>query len=47
VPEVCKVLQITELTYFRWWQNHGGMAPEMAKELKTRQQENAFLLWRL
>jgi len=37
VPEVCKVLQITEQTYYRWRQKYGGMAPEMAKELKTLQ----------
>jgi putative transposase len=43
VPEVCKVLQITEQTYYRWRQKYGGMAPEMAKELKTLQQENARL----
>jgi putative transposase len=43
VPEVCKVLQITEQTYYRWRQKYGSMAPEMAKELKTLQQENARL----
>ena len=43
VPDVCKLLQITEQTYYRWRQKYGGMAPEMAKELKTLQQENARL----
>ena len=43
VPEVCQVLQITEQTYYRWRQKYGGMAPEMAKELKALQQENARL----
>jgi transposase-like protein len=43
VPEVCKGLQITEQTYYRWRQKYGGMAPEMAKELKSLQQENARL----
>ena len=43
VPEVCKVLQITEQTYYRWRQKYGGMAPEMAKELKALQLENARL----
>ena len=43
VPEVCKVLQITEQTYYRWRQKYGGMAPEMAKELKALQQENTRL----
>jgi putative transposase len=43
VPEVCKALEITEQTYYRWRQKYGGMAPEMAKELKALQQENARL----
>ena len=43
VPEVCKAPEITEQTYYRWRQKYGGMAPEMAKELKTLQQENARL----
>lgn len=43
VPEVCKALEITEQTYYRWRQKYGGMAPSMAKELKALQQENARL----
>lgn len=43
VPEVCKLLGITEQTYYRWRQKYGGMAPTMARELKTLQQENARL----
>ena len=43
VPEVCKILEITEQTYYRWRQKYGGMAPTMAKELKALQQENARL----
>ena len=43
VPDVCKLLSITEQTYYRWRQKYGGMAPEMAKELKALQQENARL----
>ena len=35
VPEVCKRLGITQQTYYRWRQKYGGMAPEMAKELKA------------
>ena len=31
VPEFCKLLKITEQTYYRWQQKYGGMAPEMAK----------------
>ena len=35
VPEICKALEITEQTYYRWRQKYGGMAPEMAKQLKA------------
>ena len=43
VPEVCKILEITDQTYYRWRQKYGGMQPEMAKELKSLQKENARL----
>jgi transposase-like protein len=43
VPDVCKTLQITEQTYYRWRQKYGGMAPKMAKELKSLQKENTRL----
>jgi putative transposase len=43
VPEICKALEITEQTYYRWRQKYGGMAPEMSKELKALQKENARL----
>ena len=40
VPDICKALEITEQTYYRWRQKYGGMKPEMAKELKSLQKEN-------
>ena len=43
VPEVCKLLEITEQTYYRWRQKYGGMKPEMAKQLKAFEKENARL----
>ncbi len=43
VPDVCKLLGIAEQTYYRWRQKYGGMAPEMAKELKALQKENTQL----
>jgi len=43
VPEVCKQFEITEQTYYRWRQKVGGMQPEMAKELRALQNENARL----
>jgi putative transposase len=43
IPEICKALGIAEQTYYRWRQKYGGMAPEMSKELKALQKENARL----
>ncbi len=43
VPEVCKVIGIAEQTYYRWRQKYGGMQPEMAKQLKALEKENARL----
>ena len=43
VPEICKLLKITDQTYYRWRQKYGGMQPQIAKELKTLQKENARL----
>ncbi len=43
VPEICKLLEITDQTYYRWRQKYGGMQPEMAKQLKALQKENARL----
>ena len=43
VPEVCKLLGITEQTYYRWRQKYGGMQPEMAKQLKALEKQNARL----
>ena len=43
VPDACKVLGISEPTYYRPRQTYGGMQPEMAKELKALQKENARL----
>ena len=43
VPEVCKQIEITEQTYYRWRQKYGGMQLEMAKQLKSLEKENARL----
>ena len=43
VPELCKQLEITEQTYYRWRQDYGGMQSEMTKELKALQKENSRL----
>ena len=43
VPEVCKQLGISEQTYYRWRQKYGGMAPDVAKQLKALERENGQL----
>lgn len=43
VPGVCKLLGIPQQTYYRWRQKYGSMQPEMSKELKLLQKENARL----
>ncbi len=43
VPEVCKELGISEQTCYRWRQKYGGMAPEVARQLKALEKENARL----
>ena len=43
VPEVCRQLGISEQTYYRWRQKYGGMAPEVAKQLKVLEKENGRL----
>ena len=43
VPEVCKLLEITEQTYYRWRREYGGMKTNQAKRLKELQRENTRL----
>lgn len=43
VPEVCKQLGISEQTYYRWRTKYGGMAPEMARQMKALEKENTRL----
>ena len=43
VPEICRELGVSEQTYYRWRQKYGGMAPDMAKQLKALEKENGRL----
>ncbi len=43
VPQVCKQLGISEQTYYRWRQKYGGMAPDLARQMKALEKENARL----
>ena len=43
VPEACKEIEVSEQTYYRWRQKYGGMSPDMIKQLRALQKENARL----
>ncbi len=43
VAEVVKALGITEVTYYRWRQEFGGMSTAQVKRLKELEQENGQL----
>ncbi len=43
VPEVARVLEVSENTYHRWRNQYGGMKADDAKRLKELERENARL----
>ena len=43
VPEICKQLEITEQTYYRWRKEYGSLRMDQAKRLKELEKENARL----
>jgi transposase-like protein len=43
VKEVCRKIEVTDQTYYRWRQKYGGMSPQLIKELKALQKENQRL----
>jgi transposase-like protein len=43
VPEVCRKIEVSQQTYYRWRQKYGGMSPDLIKELKSLQKENQRL----
>lgn len=43
VPEVCKEIDVSEHTYYRWRRKYGGMSPDMIKQLRALQKENTRL----
>ena len=42
-PEVVKVLGISEVSYYRWRKEYGGLSLSQAKRLKDLERENARL----
>ena len=43
IPEVCRKIEISQQTYYRWRQKYGGMSPQLIKELKDLQKDNQRL----
>jgi len=43
VVEVIKTLGVTDVTYYRWRQEYGGMSVPQAKRLKELEKENGRL----
>ena len=41
--EVCRELNISEQTYYRWRKEYGGMRVDQAKKLKVLEKENQRL----
>jgi putative transposase len=43
IEQVCKEIEVTDATYYRWRQKYGGMSPDMVKQLRALQKQNAQL----
>lgn len=43
VPEVCREIEVSQQTYYRWRQKYGGMSPEMIKKYRQLRKENQRL----
>lgn len=43
IAAVCKILGITDQTYFRWRKEYGGLKVDQAKQFKELEQEDARL----
>lgn len=43
IAAVCKILGITDQTYFRWRKEYGGLKVDQARRFKELEQENARL----
>jgi putative transposase len=43
VAEVCRKIEVTDQTFYRWRKEYGGMRVEQAKRLKDLEIENTRL----
>ncbi len=40
VAEVCRKMGVSEATFFRWKQRHGGLGPSELRKLRQLEEEN-------
>ena len=43
MPKVCRKLEVSEQTYYRWRKEYGGVRSDQAKRLKELEKENVRL----
>jgi putative transposase len=43
VDEICRKIGVTDVTYYRWRKEYGGMRVDQARRLKDLEQENSRL----
>ena len=43
VSEICREIEVTENTYYRWRKEYGGLEIDQAKRLKQLEKENTRL----
>lgn len=43
IGQVCRKLELSEQTYYKWRREYGGMRTDQAKRLKELERENARL----
>ena len=43
VSEICRQIEVTENTYYRWRKEYGGLEIDQAKRFKQLEKENARL----
>jgi len=43
VEQICRKLGVSDVTYYRWRKEYGGMRVEQARNLKELEQENTRL----
>lgn len=43
IAQACKMIEISEQTYYRWRREYGGMDVSQAKQLRELEKENARL----